>query len=509
MNIDFIISLIFELLMNLSRPIQSIPSIQLLILLTAANILLFAVAISVSSRCGGGISMNQTSHHGNLFVFITLAVLIAFEWWLLLGIPGAVIGEETPDAFLIFKSGHWARSLKNPYYDLIDVHAFYMALFALLGELPVESIFSDLPLSMAIGLFLAVALRALIKKHTNIGCTSFFILFLALVAVPVVNLFSWYLAAPMALALLAMNFAIPRSDKTKWIIFALLYSGALLFHGSAMLATLLPLSYVFVRIFLGNADKSSDVKTLAFATSLSLIMNVLRFLYTTAYLGAETYWHELLRFLNLGLQATTREPHWFVPQIPRITLYSFTVLPAMASTPLLLYILSKISKRLRCHSIDSHYLAHLLTGGTMLLMGLLASTFSNSLSRELGYPGFIFVAISAAYTLKHVEERGVLQVAFALIVAIAYALSLFTPTVNIWLYLPSNPIPSYTPTTYESYLIAEAIASRYTSGLLSVKSVYSIPIWYSAFTRVITVLEGSSQAGSLILSSDIAEAWWS
>jgi len=509
MSVGFIINSIFEFLMNLSRPIQSIPYIQLLMIFTTANAFLFIIIVMMVPKHGGSISRGQTSHYGILFTFIILAAVIMFEWWLLVGMLRIVIGEETPDAFLISKSGHWAKSLKNPYYDLIDVHAFYMVLFTLLGAPSIESIFSDLPLSMTIALFLAIALRVLAKRYTDVGHTSFLILFLALAAVPVVNLFSWSLAAPITLALLAMNFAISRSDRARWITFVLLYSGALLFHGSAMLATLLPLFYIFVRIFLGNSDKSSDVKVLALAVLLSLAMNVLRFFYTTAYLGAGTYWYELLRFLTYGLQAATREPHWSAPQTPRITSYSFTVLPAMASLPLLLYILSRVYERMKWHYIDSHYLTHLLAGGTMLLAGMIASTFSNSLSRELGYPGFIVITISAAYTLKYIEERNILRAVFALITAIAYTLSLFTPTINPWLYLSSNPIPSYTPTTYEGYLVAEAIISRYDSGSLYVESIYSIPIWYSAFTRGITVLQTSSQTGSLIFSSSIAEVWWS
>jgi len=505
---DFIVNSAIELLMNLSRPIQSIPYIQLLVFFTIANASLFTIIVMIVPKRKNDISRGLSSHYRILFTFIILAAVIVFEWWLLVGTLGIVIGEETPDAFLIFKSAHWAKSLKNPYYDLMNVHAFYMVLFTFLGASSVESIFSDLPLSVTIALFLAVALRVLTKRYADIEHTSFLILFLALATIPVVHLFSWSLAAPITLALFATNFALSRNDRTRWIIFVLLYSGALLFHGSAMLTILLPLFYIFSCIFLGNSNKSVDVKVLALATLLSLAMSVLRFFYTTAYLGAGTYWHELLRFLAYGLQATTREPHWSAPQIPRITSYSFTVLPAMALTPLLLYILLKVYKGLEWY-INSHYLAHLLTGGTMLLMGLLASTFSNSLSRELGYPGFIVMTISAAYTLKHVEEKNTLRDIFALIVAIAYALSLFTPTINPWLYLYSNPIPSYTPTTYESYLVAEAITSRYASGSLYVESFYSIPIWYSAFTRGITILQTSSQTGFLIFSSNIAEVWWS
>lgn len=508
MDVNSALNTIFELLKKTSIPLNPFPVIHLLIIFVIINVFLFIILAFTTFKRRNKASRDQLSCRVAFFMWAILVMPIVIEWCLLVGMLRAVIGEETPDAFLIFESGHWTKSLKNPYYDLLNVHAFYMVLFTLLGAPSVENIFSDLPFSIAIGLFLVVALRTLTRRFTGISYTSFVLLFLTLAAVPVVHLFSWSLAAPVTLALFATNFVTYRGDRTKWIVFALLYIGALLFHGSAMLIILLPIFYIIIHGFFGNTDVRNYVNILVLTIIISSIMAVVRFFYTTAYLGAGTYWYELLRFLTHGLQAATREPHWSAPQIPRITSYSFTVLPAIALTPLLLYILSKIYKRIVWH-IDSHYVAHLLTGGAMLLMGMVASTFSNSLSRELGYPGFIVITISAAYMLKRVEENSVLRAVFALVAITAYALSLFTPSINPWLYLPSIPMPSYTPTTYESYLVAEAITSRYASGSLYVESVYSVPVWYSALTRGITVLQTSSQAGSLIFSSNIADVWWS
>jgi len=93
--------------------------------------------------------------------------------------------------------------------------------------------------------------------------------------------------------------------------------------------------------------------------------------------------------------------------------------------------------------------------------------------------------------LKYIEGKGSVQVALTLITMTAYALSLFTPSVNPWLYLPSNPIPSYTPVIYESYLVSETITSRYASGSLYVELVYLVPVWYSSFTHGIAILQVS------------------
>jgi len=60
-------------------------------------------------------------------------------------------------------------------------------------------------------------------------------------------------------------------------------------------------------------------------------------------------------------------------------------------------------------------------------------------------------------------------------------------------------------TTYESYLVTEAMTFRYVSRSLYVESVCAVPLWYLALTRGLTVLQ---QAGSLIFSkNNIAEIW--
>lgn len=496
-----ILTAIYQFLLWISSPLQNLPYTLLLVSFTIINIALFTVLLLVTNHNGKTSERRLSSRRLSIFMmWLLIVVLVGIEWYMLVGVLGVVVGEENPDAYTILINGHWVKSLKNHYYDLIDVHAFYMVLFTLWGSLSLESVLSDLPLSMAISIFLALTLRVLSRRLLGLDSTLlFFILFLALAAVPVITLYSWNLAAPITLSTLAVYFVIHRQDPTKWFIFVLLYVGALLYHGSSMLILLLLLAYFF------TVRERLTIFSVFIATIITFIVDILRFLYTTAYLGAGTYWNELLGFLRYGLQVATREPRWSAPQIPRVTSYSFTILPALAASLILYYFIMKILKKKI--SVNTQYLVHLLAGAAMLLMGMAASTFSNSLSRELGYPGFIVIAVAATYTLKQLEGKNV-RIFLLAITIVAYVLFLFTPN-NRLLYAGLNTIPSYTPTTCESYIMAEMIASYYGTGNLYIQSSYAVPIGYVAFKHGISIIQTSSPLGSLVFSSSVGDVWWS
>ena len=378
-------------------------------------------------------SRYELKHLVASFTIVTASViLIELSYYM---ISRIVVGEATPDTLVILRHGHWSKSYKNPYYDLINVPAFYRALNTILYNLETaHSMMSIIPVDFISGLLFIIVVYLIARNLLKVHTLAIIIATVALIAMPLSN-FTIYAAAPIALSLLGLFLTANReSSWREYLALALLYLGALFIHGISLLMILLPLTYIVII----STSSTNTVRQRKKYSRILLLMTLLaatRFFLTTALVGASTYIHELLQFLYSPTESVIREVKLSHHAVPRITAYAFTVLPSIALAPMLSNIINFLlrMKEKVCTYIHSkillkeHYVAFALSSMLILVAGFIASTFSNSLSRELGVPATMLMVLPASYTIHKLLTDRKTKILLIIVVVMALLTSLFTP----------------------------------------------------------------------------------
>jgi len=86
----------------------------------------------------------KPSQHYTIAIIIGIALLDAvLEYLPNITDEFVEIGEQTPDAAMYMTYGHWSFSLKNPFYNIINVSSYWIALLHMV--LGIGNIIYDLP----------------------------------------------------------------------------------------------------------------------------------------------------------------------------------------------------------------------------------------------------------------------------------------------------------------------------------------------------------------------------
>ncbi|RLI82345.1 hypothetical protein DRP04_04185 [Archaeoglobales archaeon] len=456
-----------------------------------------------------------------ILVFIGVFSTLSLEVFSKIAIFGINVEEHTPDTFLILREGHWKYSLKNAYYDFINVPALMRVILSLITDFATpHSVFVASLFSFVVGLVLLIAYYTLMQRVHRAGfITCYLLTILTLVSNPYSSFVNNYMGLSYILALLSLYPLLiyrERFEARMIVLSILLYLGAALTHGVAILMTLcLIVLYPLLKKAVNNPRL--HLCLLSF-TIVALLIDVLRFIHTGAYRGASTYMHELLNFLFGAYHLRTTR--WSSPVVPRITAFSFALLPSLALTPLVTLILIRVMILLEIvHKNEAKgfeqldvavkrtlYPVFLLYSLILVLGGFVASFFSNSLSREFGYVGIMLLAIPTSYALSLFRSsRGKCAVLLYLLLILSLILGFATPSAIPWYDGYRDLTLDWRSSFLSFYSHAVNIARFYDAGAglhLFLYSVDKVPVSYAYLQ-----LHGSILPRGHILVSTIKNSW--
>jgi hypothetical protein len=414
------------------------------------------------------INIRSSTSSGFLIAFFVIVILV-FEYSLSLRYGLVEVGEQVPDAAVYMEYGHWSFSLKNPYYDLINVASFWIAvLHGVYGVGDVVNAFPNLVFYIVIILLFVCSL--LIAYRRFIGGEGGFDVIVYVFLIAIATPYITFITVPPSLsalyALLFISFFISRAwlsmqDYTVLIVLAL---AGMLTHATSMgMITFFLLSLIFVSAAVNRARESypwGAFGVLVMVLALHTILSLARFFYTSAYVSLYPYYSDFMRFINflLGTGELETRISRYELYLPLFTAYSWTILPGLAAS----YILYCLAKR---SCIAQHQLASLslLVGGLLLIgIGFAGSFFSNSFSREAGYPGYILLLLGSMEPLKSIiRERRSEAILLAMIV-LALISGMYTMKNAPELYIGKVPYLTFRPPTPgECMLVKNLIVSNF------------------------------------------------
>lgn len=383
-------------------------------------------------------------------LFITLSIILALS---LIGIYSSIIifgtdiGEHSLDALHVYMYGHWNRSFKNPYYDLVNVPALLRVFLCItLGISSLHSVISACTISLFANLCFVLTLYEFTKKVLDKRSPLLFLLtYVIAISNPYVyKLFisSHYMGCSFLLSMLSLMVLLFHSNTYKnMVLYSVLYLGSLLIHGTALL---------FIPLFLSCVvyiKKKRKLFNISLYLSPVIILIVLKIVYTTAYRGFLPYLSEIIGFLTQGLRGEIelREVRWNSPEIPRATAISFSLLPALALCQPIMKLFQLFTARfdtaLRDVRENSLGIANrpyyvkifLVTAIVLSILSFLCSFFSNSLNRELGVPAMGFLAFSTIYVTNIIWSKGIVFRLILLFLAmLAFTANWATPLTIPW-----------------------------------------------------------------------------
>ena len=396
-------------------------------------------------------------------ILIILAALIEYS----LNISSGLIevGEQVPDATLYLIKGHWEASLKNPYYDIINVASFWIAiLHKIMGvsntvyALPNLILYVINALLIYLSIFIAFKMVKAIDALKYVPAIIFLTPYITLITVPPA------LSAAYALIFLAVLMTRFFEGLTlRWedyLLFFLLAMAGVLTHATFAAMTifallLLELVRGFIHVLIHNdVFKTRIMYSIALLLLTYISLTLIRFFYTTAYVSLYPYYADFLRFLNFlsGTGETIVRLTRYEEASPLITAYSWTLLPSFATAYVIYYLLR--IRKLRVSRVEMLSLSLITAGLLLIVLGFIGSMFSNSFSREAGYPGYMLLLLGSFEPLKKINANKYSRVVLLILLVMGLISGAFTIKNASQFYIGKVPFLSYSvPTPSEVSLV--------------------------------------------------------
>jgi len=382
--------------------------------------------------------------------FIALVALL-LEYSLNITNGFTEIGEQIPDAAVYVTSGHWSFSLKNPFYGIINVASFWIAiLHTMLGVNDIVDALPNMILYFVTALLILLGVY-LVYKRIGFQSTVLTAIILAL-ATPYIPLIVVPPDLSAVFAVLALTFFAKRDIKSSdYIVIATLSTAGVLTHATAMAMIIIgPITlYLLTKLYRGGITLRSGISTLLI---MILVLSIVRFFYTTAYLSLLPYYADFLKFLNflsspgnVELRVTKYE-QW----APLFTSFSWTMFPALAAS----YVTGRLFKKRHNYS-ELLSLSLLLAGLGLILIGFAGANFNNSFSRETADPGYLLLLLGSFEPLRCVYNSKVGRATMAVLIVMAVLSGLFTITNAPWLYVGKVPNLTLMPSTPQDVQVSQ------------------------------------------------------
>ncbi len=392
-----------------------------------------------------------------VFVIYTMifiaAIIIIFEASLGF-IYGLIhVSEQSPDIATYIIYGHWGFSLKNPYYDIINVASFLIATLHLIMD--VNDIVNGFP-SVILGFINALLISLgtyIVYQRANSQKFYLLAILLALVT-PYITFVSMPPALSAMFAVLIYAIISGRVIRSSdYVVMTLLGVVGMLTHATSIAMIIFGLASLFILSKIYRDIKGSIyLHMLMFFAIIYIVISFARFIYTTAYVSLYPYYADFLRFLNflsspgsVELRATRYE-QWS----PLFTSFSWTIYPALSAS----YILATIFKRRYSYN-EFLALSLSLAGLALIFIGFVGSRFSNSFSREVAYPGYMLLFIGSFEAFKHINLDRIGKIIMMIILVMGVFSGFFTVKNAPWLYVGKIPYLTYRPPTSSEIILAE------------------------------------------------------
>ncbi|MEM4677422.1 MAG: hypothetical protein QXY55_05995 [Candidatus Korarchaeota archaeon] len=424
----------------------------------------------------------RLNHFSNLFIALLLVPLVDIMLMLNLGIE---VAEHTPDTAMIMLNGYWRESLKDPFYDLINACSVIKAILNItMGINAAEFLVTSLILN-AINSILVISTAYLIVGEQKVDSRLLLPALVVLASNPGVTFNVSPPTLSMTFSLLAaftisMSFIKGKLNRSNNIAYLLLYLASILTHATGIVVLML------LAILLVIASSTSIIKryrTLLLTTlALYSVILLARIVLTGALRGAFlVYLSEIIAWF-IGFQLMKRSIKWSAEGVPRVTAYSWVLLISLAVTPLISNILDKlVNKHKHVLPRNHSYTLFALSGVLFVGLGFIATFFSNSLGRELYYPGLMLLGMTTPYSLKDLTKKGKTWIITYLLILVSIIVGLITPA-KMPLYEPYRKLTiAWRGSDYIHYLYAMSV-SRFIGDVtppMYVKSDDEIPLSYS------------------------------
>jgi hypothetical protein len=489
----------------------------------------FLITVIMIYRFLQNVNIKSSTSIVLLTVFFVVVILI-FEYSLSLRYGLVEVGEQAPDAAVYMKHGHWSFSLKNPYYNLINVASFWIAF--LHGIYDVGDVANAIPnLVFYIVIVLLSVCSLLIVYRRFVGAERSFDVIAYVLLIAIATPYITFISVPPSLsalyALLFISFFISRSglDVRDYVVLVVLALAGVLTHATSMgMITFFLLSLLLISVAVNRARKSfpwSAFGILVMVLAIHTLLSLTRLFYTSAYVSLYPYYSDFMRFLNflIGTGEVEIRVSGYELYSPLFTAFSWTLLPAFATSYVLYCLLHKRS----CATYQQLLSLSLLIGGlTLIFLGFIGSFFSNSFSREAGYPGYMLLLLGSVEPIRVITRSKRKEVILLVIVVLGLISGMYTVKNAPELYVGRIPYLIYRPPTPgESLLVKNLIVSNllgYASKdlfLLSsidpgIFTVYAILVKSHSDPREELSLfrdglAGSSQQASLVFNSGSME----
>jgi hypothetical protein len=362
------------------------------------------------------------------------------------------IGEQIPDAAVHVTSSHWSFSLKNPFYDIINVASFWIAiLHTMLGVNDIVHALPNMILYLVTALLILLAVYV-VYRRMGFQSTALTAIILAL-ATPYITLISVPPALSAVFAVLALTFFAKQDIKSSdYLVIATMSIAGVLTHPAAIAMIIFgPITlYLLTKLYRGGITVRFGILTLLITNYL--VISFVRFFYTTAYVSLQPYYADFLKFLNFLSSPgnvelrVTRYEQW----APLFTSFSWTVFPALAAS----YVTGRLFKKRHNYS-ELLSLSLLVAGLGLILIGFAGARISNSFSREAAYPGYLLLLLGSFEPLRCVNNSKVGRAAMAVLIVMAVLSGLFTIKNAPWLYVGRVPYLTFMPPTPQEVQLSQ------------------------------------------------------
>jgi len=396
--------------------------------------------------------------HYTIAIIIGIALLDAVLEYLPNITDGFVeIGEQTPDAAMYMTYGHWSFSLKNPFYNIINVSSYWIALLHMV--LGIGNIMYNLPNAMLyciIALLIILPIYIIYRRFRAVNSTP--IAAALVLATPYLTLITVPPALSAMYAVLAIMLLVKEEVKfPDYVAILLLSITGILTHATAIGILLFGTAALYLISRLYKVDNSkSYLNVLVLITVIYLIVSITRFIYASgAYISIYPYYAAFLQFLNFLHSPSTVELRVtrYGEYVPLFTSFSWTVYPALAAS----YVASLLLLRRRLKRNEALSFSLLGAGLLLIFLGFVLSHFSNSFSRESAYPGYILLLLGSFEPLRQIVDKGnkTMKVILFVILFLVIFSGMFTIKNASWIYIGKVPYLSYEPPTPSEILMAK------------------------------------------------------
>jgi hypothetical protein len=368
------------------------------------------------------------------------------------------VSEQTPDATAYMTYGHWSFSLKNPFYNIINVSSYWIALLHMV--LGIGNVMYDIPNVMLyniIALLIMLPVYVTYRRFRSINSTP--IAAALVLATPYLTLITVPPALSAMYAVLAIMLLVKEEVKfPDYVAILLLSITGILTHATAIGILLFGTAALYLISRLYKVDNSKTyLNVLVLITVIYLIISIARFIYANgAYISIYPYYADFLRFLNFLYSPSTVELRVtrYGEYAPLFTSFSWTVYPALAAS----YIVSLLLLRRRLERKEVLSFSLLGAGLLLIFLGFVLSYFSNSFSRESAYPGYVLLLLGSFEPLRQIVDKGnktMKVILLFIILFLAIFSGMFTIKDAPWIYIGKVPYLSYKPPTPSEILISK------------------------------------------------------